>query len=262
MCPRTPGPHGRNIATLAHTQLSYAHASTLSLGGKGGDRISYTSCCRVLVCNCVAIFLPPTDWKPLLLRDCWSFLWDVLRVFCCIVGMALNFTRVTLDEIKLISNLVAQDQSLSDIADLLGRNKGTISRHMKALKRRRGKVSKPKLGRRPALTKQQIDRLELKVRQMTKAADAEYQITTDMIKRAAGLKCCERVVLNALHSRGVYLHPLREKPIRSAEDVRDRKIFAQKYKGKTEAWWARNVHAYLDNKFFPVCPAVVISWFL
>ena len=52
MCPRTPGPHGRNIATLAHTQLSYAHASTLSLGGKGGGQdIVY----KLLSCSCLQL---------------------------------------------------------------------------------------------------------------------------------------------------------------------------------------------------------------
>ena len=60
----------------------------------------------------------------------------------------------------------ALEAGIEHIVFVTGRNKGTISRHAQALKRRRGKVSKPKLGRRPALTKQQIDRLELKVRQM------------------------------------------------------------------------------------------------
>ena len=94
--------------------------------------------------------------------------------------------------------------------------------------------------------------MEVKVRQMIRAADAEYQVIVDMIKRAAGLKCCERVVLNALHARGIYMRPLRERPVRTPEDIRERKAFAEKYAEKSPTWWMRSVHAYIDNKFFPV----------
>ena len=62
---------------------------------------------------------------------------------------------------------------------------------------------------------------------MAKIADAEYQVTVKMIKQALG---CEHVVLNAVHSRCIYLHPLREKPVRTPEDVHERKVFADAHK--------------------------------
>ena len=73
-----------------------------------------------------------------------------------------------------------------------------------------------------------------------------------MIKRAAGLKCCDRVLLDALHSRGICMRPLLQKPVRTPEGIRERKAFAEKYAEKTHQWWMRSVHAYVDNKFFPV----------
>ena len=102
------------------------------------------------------------------------------------------------------------------------------------------------------MSKAQIDRLESKVSHMTKVADARYQVTVKMIKQALGLKCCERVILNALHGRGIYLHPLRDNPVRTPDDIVERKASADAYKGKSEAWWTKCVHVYLDNKFFPV----------
>ena len=158
------------------------------------------------------------------------------------------------DEVRLARKWQSQKKPVSEIARLLCRDKGTISRQLRSSSSSSA-LAKPKKrpsGRRPALTTAQIDRLESKVRNMTKAADARFQVTVNMIKQALGLKCCERVILNALHGRGIYLHPLREKPVRTPEDVRDRKAFADLYKGKSEAWWTKGVHAYLDNKLFPV----------
>ena len=151
------------------------------------------------------------------------------------------------DELRLAKQWQSQKKSVRDIARLLGRDKGTISRQLG-----RAKTTRRPSGRKPALTKAQVDRLECKARNMIKVADACYQVTVKMLKQALRLKCCERVILNALHVRGIYLHPLREKPLRTPEDVLDRKAFADLYKGKSEAWWTSGVHAFLDNKFFPV----------
>ena len=123
------------------------------------------------------------------------------------------------DELRLAKQWQAQKKSVSDIARLLGRDKGTISRRLG-----RAKTKQRPSGRQPALTKAQVDRLECKARSMIKVADACYQVTVKMLKQALRLKCCERVILNALHARGIYLHPLREKPVRTPEDVHDRML--------------------------------------
>ena len=66
------------------------------------------------------------------------------------------------------------------------------------------------------------------------------------------MKCSLRRVSDALHSRGVRFHPMREKPIRTEADERDRLAFAKKYAQKPARFWADSVHAYMDNKSFPV----------
>lgn len=166
--------------------------------------------------------------------------------------MPCGYSRMSSAELHLARRLQAQDKSVSEIARILGRDKGTVSLQLNAASSSTSSARKRKSGRQPALTAARIDRLESKVNHMTKIADAEYQVTVKMIKQALGLKCCERVVLNALHSRGIYLHPLREKPVRTPEDVHERKVFADAHKEKSAGWWSNCVHAYLDNKFFPV----------
>jgi hypothetical protein len=85
-------------------------------------------------------------------------------------------------------------------------------------------------------------------------ADAEWQVTAAMVRGALKLKCKDRVVLNALHSRGIRFHPMREKPIRTADDEKDRKKFGHAHSKKPVGFWETDVHAYLDNKFFPHYP--------
>ncbi len=74
------------------------------------------------------------------------------------------------------------------------------------------------MGRPAKLKEAQVDVLARKVEVLTRAADAKFQVTVGMLKKAAGLKCCNRVILDALHSRGIYLRPMREKPLRTEED--------------------------------------------
>ena len=65
LCPRTPGPHGINIATFPHTHFRHGHASTLSLGNVRARcllpwRCNFSSsrrCKRILVSFVVASFI-------------------------------------------------------------------------------------------------------------------------------------------------------------------------------------------------------------
>ena len=119
----------------------------------------------------------------------------------------------------LINKLTTEGKGPREIADLLKRNVSTIRKHRSLLKK--GKAPKAS-GRPRALTPKQVDRLVSKAEKMTEAADAQYQVTAKMIRDALGFKCSLRVVLDALHERGVYFRPLREKPVRTPEDDRAR----------------------------------------
>ena len=72
--------------------------------------------------------------------------------------------------------------------------------------------------------------------------------------QALKLKCSVRRVQDALRSRGVCFRPMREKPIRTDDDVKARKAFGGRHASKPLGFWANGIHAYLDNKMFPVYP--------
>ena len=87
---------------------------------------------------------------------------------------------------------------------------------------------------------------------MIAAANAEWQVTVGMVKNALKLKCCDRVVLEALHKHGVRFRPMREKPVRTKEDEKERCKFGKDHADSPGSFWTQSVHAYLDNKTFPV----------
>ena len=137
----------------------------------------------------------------------------------------------------------------SVIATRLGRSLSAVVRQLRALS---SKKKAKAVGRPRKLTEKQIDMLVQKTKQLTKAADAKYQVIVDMIRKVVGFKCCNKVLLSALHARGIYVHPLREKPVRTEQDEIDRKSSGEKYTTKPLSFWETHVHAHLDNKFFPV----------
>lgn len=159
------------------------------------------------------------------------------------------FTHFGDKERELLKKWVQEQKPLVEIAKLLSRDLSTIVRQAARLKSRK---AVPKVGRPPKISSKQADLLVKKAQIMVKAADAKYQVTADMIKKGAKLTCCTKVVLKALHSKGVYLRPMREKPVRTEEDDAARLAFGNTYRAKPLSFWTQRVHAYIDNKYFPV----------
>ena len=89
---------------------------------------------------------------------------------------------------------------------------------------------------------------------MTAAADAKCQVTLSMVLKACKLTVSERVASDALHERGLYFRPLREKPVRTEDDEKDRLAFGSKYSKEPAEFWEKNVDGYLDNKSFEWLP--------
>ncbi len=83
-------------------------------------------------------------------------------------------------------------------------------------------------------------------------ADANYEVSLEMLVRRSRTKVCDRVVANALHDRGHWFRDLRCKPILLPEDVEARLKFSKKYKNKTTARWRRAIHIHVDNHHFKV----------
>lgn len=171
------------------------------------------------------------------------------KIVKAMIAMKLkrSWKKMSQDEIRLAREWYLKDSTAPlDIAKRLKRDKSTITRLL--VKR----VPRKAQGRKPTLTPAQIDRLKSKAAELIKKADGQWQVTASMIKRSARVKGCVRVVLDALHSRGVYLHPMREKPLLTEDDVKDRRAFGDKYRGKPRSFWTSHIHMSIDVKLFKV----------
>ena len=161
------------------------------------------------------------------------------------------FRHVSEDEKELLRAWRAAGKSIPEMARLLGRDRGTVSRQLRKLTGASVKDAGA-VGRPAALSEKDKDHLVKKVGALTKAADARFQVTLAMVMKAGKFKCCEHTLMRALHERGVYMHPLREKPARTDADEAMRREFAREHQGKPCSFWVNRVDAYLDNKNFPV----------
>ena len=161
----------------------------------------------------------------------------------------MSFSHLKDVEKQQLARWVSEGKQPTEISQLLKRSLSTIVRQI-------GKLTHKKkcapVGRPRKISEALNDRLVAKVKALTKAADAKYQVTASMIRKSAALKCSNRTLLDALHSCGVYMHPLREKPVRTEEDEKDRLAFGSLHATKPIGYWTTKVDAYLDNKFFPV----------
>ena len=145
-----------------------------------------------------------------------------------VLSKVRKFTHLSSIEQDQIKRWTKEGKKPTDIAKLLARNLSTVTGFL-----RNGREG---AGRPPALSDAQVNRLCAKARIMIKAADAQWQVTAGMLKSALRLKCCERVILDALHSHGIYFFRLREKLPLTLEDVRARLEFAETHSRKAASW--------------------------
>ena len=156
-------------------------------------------------------------------------------------------TRMTPEEKRIARDMhFEQSTRPTDIAAALGRSLSAIARLL-------AQKHQPKpVGRPPALTEKQIDRIEQILNKMVDEADGQYEVTVSMVAKKARVKVGARTVADALHARGVYFRKLREKPILRPEHIKERYAWARKHRGKSQQWWLRNIHVHLDNHHFKV----------
>ena len=154
---------------------------------------------------------------------------------------------MTEEEVRLANAWYTEDGlPPSAIAERLGRDKSVLTRLLVK------QVPQKKQGRPPSLSQAQVTYLKRLLDKMVRKADCKYTVTAAMLKKAAKLKVGERVIRDALHQQKVYFRKLREKPVLTPEDVKDRLAFARKYHGKTPGWWNKQLHAIIDGKSFKV----------
>ena len=164
-----------------------------------------------------------------------------------LVAMTQTRQVLTAREVEIIRRMKrVLKLPVTKIAKGVGRNKCTIH-----------KVLKPgykvgKRGRRDLLTKKDVNLLVRTIKAMIKKAAARYEVTMSMIRKRTKIKAGEQCIRKALRIRGIRFRRLRSKPKLTTADVRARREFAEKYKGKSRSWWQKNVHLYIDLKNFAV----------
>jgi hypothetical protein len=165
-----------------------------------------------------------------------------------------KYTHFSQEEKDRLHKLQDEGKSPSRVAELLGRDLSSVNRHFQRNAAPTKKAPKP-VGRPPALSEKQVDNVAATAENLIQAAAKKHkphQVTAGMVRTALKLKCTDKVVLNALHSRDVWSHKMREKPVRTDEDDKARRRFGDDYHEKPACYWDKIT--YLDNKFFPVYP--------
>lgn len=157
---------------------------------------------------------------------------------------AAGWTKLCEKEISLARRWYDDGNSCAEIAERLGRDKSVITRLLVK------QVPRKKQGRRESLTPAKIAFLKRKLHELVRKANCEYTVTVAMLKRATRVKVSERTISRALHAHGIYFRKLREKPVLTRQDIKDRLAFARKYHRRPATWWHSNVHAAIDAKFF------------
>lgn len=153
-----------------------------------------------------------------------------------------KFTKLSSEEIRLAREWYSKDIEPSEIATRLSRNKSTMTRLLVK------QTPRLQQGRKPILTKADIDFLEKRLHELIVKANRQYDVTIAHLKRSTRCKASTRVMLNALHERKIYFRKRREKPILTADDVKARFAFAKKYRHKPTKFWT-NMFA-IDGKHF------------
>ena len=146
-------------------------------------------------------------------------------------------------EEKRMAREMAFDRKLSPtrIAEDLGRNISSITRLLAQ------KVAPKATGRPPALTDADVTKLCATLDKMVDEADVGYEVTLAMLMKKAKPKACSKVVADALHRRGYKFFDLRQKPVLTPEDVKQRFAFAERWRKKPKAFWLRAIDIHLDN---------------
>ena len=130
--------------------------------------------------------------------------------------------------------------------------KSTVYRFAKGLTHLRGATETR--GRKRSLSKQNVRKLDTTRRRLIQAADNEKRITHADVVDAAGLTdvACQRVCEDALRAEGVLFKTPRRKIQRSEADAKLRFGRAKGWVKHRRTYWSKKVHAYVDNKNFPI----------
>ncbi len=131
-------------------------------------------------------------------------------------------------------------------------SRSAVYRYVGGVSHKRGR--KETRGRKPILGTKDVQTLNRIRRKMIKSADNETRITYSDLIEEAGYEdtCCQRLVEDALRGLGVRYRPPRQKNLLTQEDAKNRLRVAKSWLKKPARFWSEKVHAYVDNKAFPM----------
>ena len=157
--------------------------------------------------------------------------------------MGKTFKHVDDTERRLVANMVEEGIPWSTIQKVTGRTPDTINSILS------GKSPKTK-GAPRKLKKKDLAKLLKVMEQMIKHANAQKEITLDMILTKAKLDVTGRTAREAIKKKGIRFNKLKEKPLLKPGDVEERLKWAKAHRKSTCKQWVTKPHAIIDNKSF------------
>jgi hypothetical protein len=162
---------------------------------------------------------------------------------------ATGLGNVDATEARLIASMVEHNVPWTKIHAITGRCANTISNFRKIKK---DAPNKRGPGRKKSITPSDVKRLIAAMERLQKNADAEKEVTVDMVKAEVGVTASNRVVLNALHKEDIYFYRLKEKPLLEDRDVESRGEWSEVNARRSKTQWVKFPHAIIDNKHFQI----------
>ena len=140
--------------------------------------------------------------------------------------------------------MVKEGLSWSAIQRITGRSPDTINSILKTGSRESPKGAPVKFKAKDA------DKIVKVIGAMVKDANAQKEVTMDMILKKAGSDVCAKTARKGLKQRNVAFFKRKEKPLLEPADVKDRKRWADDHKHRSAKQWVVRPHAIIDNKSF------------
>lgn len=156
------------------------------------------------------------------------------------------FRHVAPQEADMMRHMHGEGMGVKKIAAATGRSTDTVSKHVF---KRHGKTKF--CGRPVAISPAVYKKVEKGYQKMLREAKGR-EVTVAMVKERLKLQCSTKTLSRAFWQHGVHFRPLYEKPDLSAEDIRQRRAWAERHSHRSGAQWGRYVHAIIDNKTFQV----------
>ena len=164
--------------------------------------------------------------------------------------MVKGFKQVGDVEKRLVLNMKKEGVSYMKILKITGRSPDTVTKILYPDKKTKKHTQK---GAPRKISQKEFGKIlkSLRTLQCQKHPQGK-EVTADMVLAHAGVWACARTLLREFRRRQIRFFRLKERPILTKDDIKDRKAWALKRKGRSRQAWVRTPHAIIDNKRWPI----------